>query len=248
MQQLINPETCIVIPSYNIENNFLFDKYVDFLKENKKVLLCFVNDGSKDQTSIILEELRMQFKNQVHCISYQKNKGKAEAVRTGIQYCNNTFTHSYIGFLDVDLSTSLQEFMRLKSLIKGNLIFLFGSRVKSKDTFIIRKLHRHIIGRIISIIINFLLKMNIYDTQCGCKVFTKDISNILFKDKFVSTWLFDVELFFRIKNHLKNNDYLKYINEVPLKSWESNDHSNVKFTYFFKIWSDFYKIYLKYYN
>ncbi len=248
MLQFNNPETCIVIPSYNIEGNFLVDRYVNFLEENKKVLLCFVNDGSKDQTSTILEELRVQYKNQVHCITYQKNKGKAEAVRTGIQYCNNTFTHSFIGFLDVDLSTSLEEFMRLKSLVKGDFIFLFGSRIKSKDTYIIRKLHRHIIGRTISKVINFLLKMNIYDTQCGCKVFTKEISVILFKDKFVSTWLFDVELFFRIKKYLKKDDYFQFINEVPLKSWESNDNSNVKFIYFFKIWSDFYKIYLKYYK
>ena len=81
-------ETIIVIPTYNIGDEFRFNDYKFFLKNNENVFLCFVNDGSTDQTFTYLQSLNSAFNNQTHIISYQTNLGKAEATRKGINYCN----------------------------------------------------------------------------------------------------------------------------------------------------------------
>ena len=167
-------ETIIVIPTYNIGDEFLFNDYYFFLKNNENIFLCFVNDGSTDQTFTYLKKLNSAFKNQIHIISYQTNLGKAEATRKGINYCNTHYNFNTIGFLDVDLATSLQEFMRLNSLITNEKEFIFGSRKSTNKNNIIRKYYRFFIGRIIAFIISKILNLNTYDTQCGCKVFTKN--------------------------------------------------------------------------
>ena len=42
------------------------------------------------------------------------------------------------------------------------------------------------------------MKIKIYDTQCGAKIFSKKVCEKIFVEKFISQWLFDVELFARL--------------------------------------------------
>ncbi len=45
----------------------------------------------------------------------KKIQAKASVVRKGINYCNEKFNHHYIGYLDADLATTLEEFIELPS-------------------------------------------------------------------------------------------------------------------------------------
>jgi glycosyltransferase involved in cell wall biosynthesis len=104
---------CIVIPCYNEEKGFLLEEYSSFIEKHHNVLLCFVNDGSTDNTLKILTRFKKKYSQKVEIVSYEKNKGKAEAVRIGVLYCNDRYEHKYVAFLDADLSTSLQECVSL---------------------------------------------------------------------------------------------------------------------------------------
>ncbi len=130
--------------------------------------------------------------------------------------------------------------------LKNKLSFAFGSRIQKIDNEIDRKLYRHIIGRVIATMISIILGLNVYDTQCGCKIFTKDLGQAIFKEAFISKWLFDVELFFRIKYLFKGTEMKNIAREIPLKSWIDKDESKVKFSYSLKLWFDLYKINKKY--
>ncbi|MCF6348177.1 MAG: glycosyltransferase [Flavobacteriaceae bacterium] len=246
MNTLKNINSCIVIPCYNEENRLPLQEYCNFITENPKVMLCLVNDGSSDKTKEILEELKRKFLKQVTIISYTKNVGKAEAVRKGILYCNNTYNYSYIGYLDADLSTSLQECVALISSLNENINFVFGSRIMKIGSIIIRNRYRFLVGRIIATVISNMLKLKVYDTQCGCKVFTKDLSVKLFEDQFISKWLFDVEIFYRMIDLYGREQMLEKTIETPLKEWIDKDDSKVKTTYFFKLCVDLYRIKKKY--
>ena len=48
---------CIIIPCYNEEKRLAVEKYEDFYKSSS-VSLCFVNDGSTDNTLGILRKLQ----------------------------------------------------------------------------------------------------------------------------------------------------------------------------------------------
>lgn len=237
---------CIVIPCYNEAKNIEVEEYCSFIKKEQDVLLCFVNDGSTDTTQAVLEKIKQTDPQRVEILSLPKNCGKAEAVRQGMQHCNKLYDHRTIAYLDADLSTTLEECLGMAKYLNEKITFCFGSRIAKIGSVIKRKRYRFLFGRIIATIISQLLSLKIYDTQCGCKVFTKQQSEAVFIEPFLSRWLFDVEIFFRlIKQHGKENVLTKML-EVPLASWIDKGNSKIKFSYFFIIWFDLLRIYRKY--
>jgi hypothetical protein len=70
---------------------------------------------------------------------------------------------------------------------------------------------RHFFGRAFATLVGFLLKLECYDSQCGAKLFRKELINQLFGEPFISRWIFDIELFLRLKEHRAI--------EYPLKEW-----------------------------
>ena len=235
-------ETIIVIPFFNEENRIAFDKYKSFIQNHPNVALVLVNDGSRDNTLLSLQKIELYNNKNVKIISYTQNQGKANAVKLGFNYAEKHFYYTSIAYLDADLSTSLQECFQISKQLNQNVIFAFGSRILKLDSTINRKSYRFLIGRIIATMISRQLKLNVYDTQCGCKVFSKDLASEIFKEKFISKWLFDVEIFHRLIA-LYGLNQVKYIGkEIPLNSWVDVDDSKVHFSYFFKLWFDLYSI------
>ena len=233
---------CIVIPCYNEEKRLPLSDYVNFLTNNPNALICFVNDGSSDGTLQLLDQLKSKFENRISIVSYDKNVGKAEAIRKAFSYCNKNLNHNYIAYLDADLSTSLEECLELSSFIDDSINFVFGSRIMKIGSVIERQQHRFFIGRFIATIISNILNLKVYDTQCGCKIFTKELSIQVFKEPFISKWLFDVEIFHRIIMFYGRNQVLNKMLEVPLKRWVDTEESKVKMSYFLKLWVDLYRI------
>jgi glycosyltransferase involved in cell wall biosynthesis len=238
--------TSIVIPCYNEEKGISNSEYSNFLDNNPVAFICFVNDGSKDNTLGVLNVLKEKHPTQIHILSLEKNSGKAEAVRAGIKYCNTYFKHQYIGYLDADLATTLEEFIELRNYLQGEIVFSFGSRIRKIGSTIERENSRFLIGRIVATFISNILDIKVYDTQCGSKLFTKEISEKLFEKQFISKWLFDVEIFYRMILLFGREKAIKKMLEIPLKLWVEKGDSKVKFTYGFKLWFDLYKIRCEY--
>ena len=242
----IIPNTTIVIPCYNEEKGISNDEYSTFLNNNPEVLICFVNDGSKDNTLGVLNVLKEKHQSQIYILSLEKNSGKAEAVRAGINFCNKTYQHLYIGYLDADLATTLEEFIDLRNYLQGEIVFGFGSRIRKVGSTIKRENSRFLIGRVVATFISNILDIKVYDTQCGSKLFTKGISEKLFEKEFISRWLFDVEIFFRMIHLFGKEKAIKKMIEIPLKLWVEKGDSKVKITYGFKLWFDLFEIQRKY--
>ena len=89
-------DICIIIPCYNEGGRLAVQKYHDFVNKHPDILLCFVNDGSIDNTRDILERIKNNHPDKIDILSYTHNQGKAEAVRTGMLYCNNKYNYKYI--------------------------------------------------------------------------------------------------------------------------------------------------------
>ena len=131
--------TSIVIPCYNEEKGISNSEYSNFLENNPEAFICFVNDGSTDNTLAVLNVLKEKHPTQIHVLSLEKNSGKAEAVRAGIKYCNKTYQHQFIGYLDADLATTLEEFIGLRDYLQGEIVFSFGSRIRKVGSTIERE-------------------------------------------------------------------------------------------------------------
>ncbi|GAA3510240.1 hypothetical protein GCM10022393_24330 [Aquimarina addita] len=221
--------TGIIIPCYNEYDRLEQDKFINFLKEKSNYHLCFVNDGSTDDTSAALHQLSELNPKNISVIDLELNQGKAGAVQSGANYLKTLHHIDNIAFLDADLSTSLEEMHNLVEKLNANpeLAMVFGSRKMDTSKNIKRSNLRHLLSSFMAFFINFVLQLPIKDTQCGAKVFRKDVIQNIYTKKFISKWLFDIEIFLRLKKHIGINDLLNHISEEPLDSWIEIEGSKI---------------------
>lgn len=224
----------LVVPCYNEARRFPRDAFLAFLRQNTSVSLILVNDGSQDQTSAMLKELRQQMPDRVEVIDRQENRGKAETVREGILFAlQQPVPADIVGFWDADLATPLEAVFDMVPVLESRpeIQMVFGARVKLLGRRIQRRAIRHYLGRIFATTVSVLLQLPIYDSQCGAKLFRyrPDLEQI-FNDPFISRWVFDVEILARwIRlNGFDQKRVEQTIYEYPLKQWEDIEGSKVK--------------------
>lgn len=218
----------VVIPCYNEESRLSGKEFADFVQQNLGYHLCFVNDGSKDNTLAVLNELRKGREDYISIYDCEKNGGKAEAVRLGVLHLAKNQHLDYIGYLDADLSTDFQDFEDLvKTIETSQFKIVSGSRISRMGANITKESARKIISMTINLIIRMILGMSFRDTQCGAKIMTKEIANNMFNEPFVTRWIFDVEIFLRMKKFYGKHQVQNYICEQPLKRWIHADGSKL---------------------
>ena len=218
----------VVIPCYNEEKRLLSTEFTNFIIKNSGYHLCFVNDGSSDKTLDVLNNLRKGRENFISVYDCAQNGGKAEAVRLGMLHMAQKEDLDYIGFLDADLSTDLSDFDALVNTIEStDYKIVSGSRINRMGADITKESARKIISLTINFIIRKILSMDFKDTQCGAKIFHKDIIDIAFDKKFITKWLFDVEIFVRIRKKFGLSKAKQMLCEQPLKRWIHADGSKL---------------------
>ena len=231
----------VVVPCYNEALRLRVDAFEQFLRDprNTMISLLFVNDGSRDETLSILENLQAKFPARVFVLDQQPNRGKAEAVRNGMLHAIASGNARITGFWDADLATPLAQIHDMLDLMTadGNLNLVFGARVRLLGHAIHRQPLRHYLGRCFATAVSLLLKVPIYDTQCGAKLFrvTGDLEQVLSKP-FLSRWIFDVEILARFLA-VHNNDPVSLETEIceyPLPEWTDVAGSKVSSLDFFK--------------
>lgn len=242
------PSISIIIPCYNeasrLPVNFLADFYTQASAE--KIHFCLVNDGSKDGTIELLNTIQKQYPDRVTVLDLKVNGGKAEAVRSGMNSMLNK-GYEWVGYFDADMATPLSEiFYFEKAIATGKYTFVCGSRMKRMGATVERNTLRHYIGRIFATLASMALQLPVYDTQCGAKLLHIDVAREVFAEKFMTRWLFDVEIFARLI-FTKGRPYvLKHTLELPLNEWYEIAGSKVNWAHAFNVPIQLMKIKRKY--
>ncbi len=251
MPQPFNASLMLVIPCYNEEARFQNQKFLGFLNQYSRINFLFVDDGSTDQTFKILEGLRQGNPTQIKLLKLAANAGKAEAVRQGLSAALKENSSGFVGFWDCDLATPLTEIPAFLEMFiqHPNAEIVLGSRVKLMGRDIKRHAYRHYLGRIFATFASMVLKLSIYDTQCGAKIFktTETLGKIL-STPFKSKWIFDVEILARYvkEKHLSPAEAENLIYELPLRQWQDVKGSKVRFQDYFAAVKELIQIYLTY--
>ncbi|GAB3497789.1 hypothetical protein GCM10027341_18400 [Spirosoma knui] len=240
---------CIIIPCYNEASRLPADLFLAYIREVPNVNFCFVDDGSTDNTYAVLERLKNQNPERIDALKLARNQGKGGAVRAGMQYAAGKSV-DYVGFLDADLATPLSAITDLTDVLDANvsLDLVMGSRIKRMGADIQRNAFRHYVGRVIATFISTILKLPVYDSQCGAKLFRRRVVLSLFNEPFISPWLFDVELLARLIEQHGRPTILERVAERPLQQWIEQSDSRLSSTYVFKMWYELYRIQRKYRN
>ena len=111
---------------------------------------------------------------------------------------------------------------------------IMGTRVARLGANVERKIMRHYLGRIFATVIANILKIRIYDSQCGAKLIHAGIVREIFDKPFISRWFFDVEVLFRLLRNRESECSLPEILEVPLRTWREIGGSKLKLSDFIK--------------
>lgn len=181
------------------------------------IRLLLVDDGSTDGTPLVLERICRTIPGKARVLRLDRNQGKAEAVRLGLLEALDAGS-DFVAYLDADFATPGDEMVRLLRLLQdGRTQVALGSRVALLGAQIERKASRHYLGRFFATFASIVLRLPVYDTQCGAKAFRASaaLSRTL-EEPFHARWAFDVELIGRLlANGLSSGDFV----EVPLRRW-----------------------------
>jgi len=208
----------VVIPTFNEEARiresvFKIKQYLESRSSDYEILIS--DSLSADRTFTIAKELSSNEKR-IKALKTEQN-GKGAAVRAGVLHSEGEL----VLFSDADLSSPVEELEKLeRALEEGNDIAIASRGLKGSDIFKHQPWHREFSGKVLNMIIQILYLPGISDTQCGFKLFRRDIARELFSKQKINGFLFDVEVLY-----MARRKGLK-IKEVPVK-WAHKEPSKV---------------------
>jgi len=211
----------------------------------------FVDDGSTDDTPQILEQLRQRYPQNICTLRLSTNVGKAEAVRRGMRVALRR-QPTCLGYWDADLATPLDAISRFAEVVQARpeVDLVMGSRVALLGRDIRRSTVRHFTGRMFATAASLVLRLPVYDTQCGAKLFrvTPTLRDLL-SQPFRARWVFDVEILARMVSNTHDstpNLARPQIYEYPLEQWHDVGGSRLELVDFLVAGIDLAAIYWRY--
>ena len=216
----------IVIPVYNEEKRL--NKTFKALSEGfsftgiRLEKLIFVNDGSSDETLEKIKnyqgKLGKKLKAKVEIYSYQPNKGKGHAIKTGMLISDSDYTLCF----DADIATPLSEFKKFLPLIRKNTPVIIGTRKNGESTVTSpQPLYRQLLGRGFTYLANLILNTWATDFTCGFKAFSREAKEAIFNQSIIDGWGYDAEILF-----LAKKQGFRVIERAVL--WQDDRQSRVK--------------------
>lgn len=186
------PSLSVVVPAYNEEhrlNDTLPVMYAYLREHYPHFELLVVDDGSTDRTPDIVREFAQQHP-EVRLISYQPNRGKGHAVRTGILQSQG----EWVLFSDADLATPIEELPNLSAKLREGYDIAIASRAVRGAKLVVRQpWYREFAGRSFNLMVQLLAVPGIHDTQCGFKLFRREAAREIFSRCEENGFSFDIE-------------------------------------------------------
>ena len=184
-------KTSIIVPAHNEEKNikkFLLELSDNF-KNSEIIVVC---NGCTDRTPEIVKSIKR--KNIKSVILPEKGKGRA--ILAGLSLAKG----DYLGFVDADGSFSPEDIKKILNELKNSKCVIASKWKGKKFSEVDWPLGRKLAGRIWNFLANFLLSLNVKDTQAGLKFFTREVWEKLDKEFICKGFEFDVELLKKIKD------------------------------------------------
>ncbi|QVK19610.1 glycosyltransferase family 2 protein [Mycoplasmatota bacterium] len=169
MQNKYMYDISIIVPIYNEEENInrLYNALHDVLsKMDNTYEIIFVDDGSKDQTYIKLNDL-FQKVDDLKIVKFRKNFGQTPAMTAGIDMSNGRI----IITMDADMQNDPKDIPKLVENMKEGYDIVSGWRKNRKDKMIMRKIPSKIANRLISKITG----VQLHDYGCTLKAYKADV-------------------------------------------------------------------------
>lgn len=161
----------IIVPCYNEEENLprVLPTLMEYIS-NHSCKLILVNDGSRDKTKTILDNINT---SGVCVISHSRNRGYGAAIKSGIKAC----TTEYCITVDGDGQHDLNDIPRLLKVIEEEQADLVVGNRNGKGSSNFRNLGKWLIKRITK----SFIQIEIEDLNSGMKLYKTEVAQSLIK-------------------------------------------------------------------
>jgi len=163
----------VVVPIYNEADNIplLYEALTSVMQSMRiRYEIIFVNDGSKDDSALSLDELAAQ-DSLVKVIEFRKNYGQTAAMQAGIQAASM----DTVVLLDGDMQNDPNDIPILVAKLNEGFDLAHGWRKDRQDSFLDRKLPSKIANWLISKVTGFPA----HDIGCTLKAIRTEIAQEL---------------------------------------------------------------------
>ncbi len=218
------PFLSIVIPAHNEEQRLppsLVKIDVFLQKQDYSAEVIIVENGSKDRTYEVAQEYAQKYPYLRVIQSPDNMRGKGLAVKQGMLAAKGEWRF----ICDADLSMEIDDLVSFLPPYTNEFDVIIASREVHGAKRIDEPSYRHFMGRVNNIIIKLAALPDFEDTQCGFKMFKREIAEDLFDVQKMNGIGFDVELLFIAKKR----GYA--IKEVPI-TWYYDPYSTMR------LWDD----------
>lgn len=188
-----HPMLSIVLPAHNEEHRLpgCLDQIDTFLSTQPyDYEVIIVENGSRDRTF----EIARQFAEKhpyIHAIQVD-TRGKGLAVKAGMLAAQG----DYRFICDVDLSMPIDQIVHFLPPEADGYDISIATREGKGARRVNEPEYRHIMGRVNNWLIKLFAVRGFEDTQCGFKMFSREVAEDLFAVQRMSGIGFDVELIF----------------------------------------------------
>ena len=187
------PEISIVIAAYNeqVRIGLTLVRTLEYLAaRHPSSEVIVVDDGSTDATVQVVEQIA-RGDERVRVLRQPHNRGKGAAIRRGMLDARGR----HVLFMDADLATPIEELDTLLVWAHEGYDVVIGSRGLAESDIRQRQpLPRELMGRVFNLIVRSALLGGFKDTQCGFKLFRRDVARDLFGRQTIDGFAFDVEV------------------------------------------------------
>jgi len=160
----------IVVPVYNERENLpllaeAVHKALDPLSLSWEIVL--VDDGSRDESVQVLEELATADPDHARVIALRRNFGQTAAIAAGIDHAQGEI----IVLMDADMQNDPADIPRMLEKIDEGYDVVSGWRKHRQDTFITRTLPSRIANGLISMVTG----VHLHDYGCTLKAYRREV-------------------------------------------------------------------------
>lgn len=150
--------------------------------------IVIAENGSRDATAAIAQQLAETYAD-VQVVQLDQ-PGRGRALRAAWMRSSA----QVVGYMDVDLSTSLEDVPRLYgAVLEGGFDIAVGSR-RLPDSRVTRSWRRQLISDGYNTLLRAWLGVQFSDAQTGFKAFRREVAHALLPQALDQSWFLDTEL------------------------------------------------------
>jgi glycosyltransferase involved in cell wall biosynthesis len=193
-------EISLIMPAYNEEKRILpvlnnyYNHFKNYFRENFEIIV--VPNNCTDRTLEVVS-LFAEKKPNIRILNIPYYVGKGGAVMRGFAVAKG----NHIGFVDADEATHPVEFLKLYNNIPGFHGVIASRKIRGAVIYPKRTLMQNLSSFIFNMKTRFLFGLKYKDTQCGAKLFKKDVAKFLTRNYSENGWIFDVNLLYLCKKN-----------------------------------------------